>query len=62
MRVVINIFESIIFLKPTVGHRANVAEWRHFAVFALSCIGVKPRRFLFPVLQNDRASTVPAAP
>ncbi|MCM4769441.1 hypothetical protein MMS21_26095, partial [Escherichia coli] len=27
--------------EPTVGHRANVAEWRqrrHFAAFALSCI------------------------
>ena len=44
---------------------ANVAELRqrrHFAAFALSCIGVKPRRFLFPVLRTTEAATVPIAP
>ncbi|HIC4590813.1 TPA: hypothetical protein ACW4ZS_004824, partial [Salmonella enterica subsp. enterica serovar Schwarzengrund] len=38
------------FVEPTVGHRANVAKWRqrrHFAAFALSCIGVKHGDFLF---------------
>nr|AKB96490.1 hypothetical protein [Klebsiella pneumoniae] len=35
--------------EPTVGHRANVAEWRqrrHFAAFALSCIAVKRTRLV----------------
>ncbi|MDE1519843.1 hypothetical protein, partial [Escherichia coli] len=38
------IFHKTLQQEPTVGHRANVSEWRqrrHFAAFALSCIAVK---------------------
>ncbi|EFJ82580.1 hypothetical protein HMPREF9534_01361 [Escherichia coli MS 69-1] len=40
----LNFFHKILQQEPTVGHRANVAEWRqrrYFAAFALSCIAVK---------------------
>lgn len=46
-----------LFVEPTVGHRANVAEWRqrrHFAAFALSCIGVKQGDFLFRFFLPER--------
>ncbi len=39
----LNFFHKTLQQEPTVGHRANVAEWRqrrHFAAFALSCIAV----------------------
>ncbi|MEL9702721.1 hypothetical protein J4X31_24705, partial [Escherichia coli] len=43
------IFHNSLQQEPTVGHRANVAEWRqrrHFAAFALSCIAVKRTRLV----------------
>ncbi|HFV8722030.1 TPA: hypothetical protein ACIADY_005816, partial [Escherichia coli] len=50
------------FVEPTVGHRANVAKWRqrrHFAAFALSCIGVKRGDFLFRFFCRNAGNFLP---
>ncbi len=49
-------------VEPTVGHRANVAKWRqrrHFAAFALSCIGVKHGDFLFRFFCRNAGNFLP---
>ncbi len=51
-----------LFVEPTVGHRANVAKWRqrrHFAAFALSCIGVKHGDFLFRFFCRNAGNFLP---
>ncbi|MCT7041528.1 hypothetical protein M1717_25025, partial [Salmonella enterica subsp. enterica serovar Pomona] len=59
------IFHKILQQEPTVGHRANVAEWRqrrHFAAFALSCIAVKRThlvRYVNPMIKSRKKHCKP---